>query len=66
MSESALILNEPSPVDILPGFYDGLVSVQDEASQLAVSLLAPKNKETILDACAAPGGKKLCNFRAGA
>jgi len=57
LSESALILNEPSPVDILPGFYDGLVSVQDEASQLAVSLLAPKNKETILDACAAPGGK---------
>ncbi len=57
LTETALILNEPVLVDILPGFYDGLVSVQDEASQLAVSLLAPKNNETILDACAAPGGK---------
>jgi len=57
LTESALILSEPALVDDLPGFYEGLVSVQDEASQLAVALLNPQNNETILDACAAPGGK---------
>lgn len=46
-------------VDIqqLPGFIDGMISVQDEAAQLAARLLAPNNGEAILDACAAPGGK---------
>jgi len=57
LTETTLILKEPVPVDLLPGFADGMVSVQDESSQLAVALLAPKNSETILDACAAPGGK---------
>lgn len=57
LADTTLILNNPVPVDILPGFYQGLVSIQDEASQLAVALLAPKNNESILDACAAPGGK---------
>ena len=44
----------------LPAFGDGLFSVQDEASQLATLLLAPKPGEQILDLCAAPGGK--CSF----
>jgi len=57
LTDTALILNKPVAVDVLPGFSEGLVSVQDEASQLAVALLAPKNNESILDACAAPGGK---------
>lgn len=57
LTDTALILNEPVLVDFLPNFSDGLVSVQDEASQLAVNLLDTKNNETILDACAAPGGK---------
>ncbi len=57
LTESALILSAPALVENLPGFSKGLVSVQDEASQLAVSLLNPQNNETILDACAAPGGK---------
>ena len=57
LTESALILSEPVLVDFLPSFSEGLVSVQDEASQLAISLLEAKNNETILDACAAPGGK---------
>ena len=57
LADTALILNEPVLVTELPDFSIGLVSVQDEASQLAVSLLNPKDNETILDACAAPGGK---------
>lgn len=57
LTDTALILDEPVLVNDLPGFSDGIVSIQDEASQLAISLLNPLNNETILDACAAPGGK---------
>lgn len=49
---------EPAvPVTRLPGFADGLVSVQDAAAQVAADLLRPASGERILDACAAPGGK---------
>jgi len=46
-------------VDItkLPGFNDGLFSVQDGAAQFAAELLALKPNLRVLDACAAPGGK---------
>jgi 16S rRNA (cytosine967-C5)-methyltransferase len=40
-----------------PCFIEGLFSVQDEASQLVVELLAPQPGERILDTCAAPGTK---------
>jgi 16S rRNA (cytosine967-C5)-methyltransferase len=42
---------------LLPGFSQGLVSIQDEAPQLSANLLTPEPGERILDACAAPGGK---------
>jgi 16S rRNA (cytosine967-C5)-methyltransferase len=45
------------PITGLPGFGEGLFVVQDEASQMAGLLLAPRAGERILDACAAPGGK---------
>ena len=38
-------------------YRDGLFSVQDESSQLAITLLDPKPGETLIDLCAAPGGK---------
>lgn len=41
----------------LPSFNKGLFSVQDEASQLTALLLAPLPGNSILDLCAAPGGK---------
>lgn len=41
----------------LPGGSEGWYQVQDEASMLIAHLLAPQPQETILDACAAPGGK---------
>lgn len=50
-------LGTPSEVDRLPGFDDGLVSVQDGAAQLAAPLLRLKPGQRVLDACAAPGGK---------
>lgn len=45
------------PVSQIPGFADGLVSVQDAAAQLAAPLLDVHPGMRVLDACAAPGGK---------
>lgn len=53
----AVTLTPACPVEALPGFAEGQVSVQDASAQWAATLLAPKNGERILDACAAPGGK---------
>ncbi len=54
---SAIMLDKPVPVDLLPGFADGLVSVQDTAAQLAAGLLGVQPGHRVLDVCAAPGGK---------
>lgn len=54
---SALLLDKPVAVDKLPGFFDGLVSVQDAGAQLAARLLDVRDEMRVLDACAAPGGK---------
>jgi len=50
-------LQQPVPVDQLPWFADGAVSVQDEAAQLCTTLLDLQPGQRVLDACAAPGGK---------
>ena len=52
-----LKLLKPVAVDVLPGFFDGFVSVQDAGAQRAAELLAPAPGSRVLDACAAPGGK---------
>lgn len=52
-----LTLTHPLPVAKLPHFQDGFVSVQDASAQLAGLLLSPEPGMTVLDACAAPGGK---------
>ena len=57
LDEYAVILEEAVPVNRLPGFSDGLVSVQDFGAQQAAYILKPADGERILDACAAPGGK---------
>lgn len=41
----------------IPEYKMGFCTVQEEGSQLAVLALAPKAGETVLDVCAAPGGK---------
>ena len=41
----------------LPGFAEGWWSVQDCSAQLVGHLLDPQPGETVIDACAAPGGK---------
>jgi len=52
-----LLLEKPVPVDRLPGFAGGEVSVQDAGAQRAAGLLDLRVGQRVLDACAAPGGK---------
>ncbi|MGD8617956.1 MAG: 16S rRNA (cytosine(967)-C(5))-methyltransferase RsmB [Gammaproteobacteria bacterium] len=52
-----ILLDRAVQVEDLPGFSDGLVSVQDGAAQLAAGLLQLDAGQRVLDACAAPGGK---------
>ena len=56
-TSSGVQLDKPVPVDVLPGFSAGYVSVQDGAAQLAAGLLDLHPGQRVLDACAAPGGK---------
>ena len=57
LGETGLLLEKPCPVDKLPGFFEGLVSVQDFGAQQAALLLDVQNGMHVLDACSAPGGK---------
>lgn len=57
-----LVLERARNVRDIPGFAEGLCSVQDAAAQCAAPLLldnfaSPEKPLRILDACAAPGGK---------
>lgn len=60
--EHGIVLGRARPVHALPGFSEGMVSVQDSAAQLAAPLLlsglaSSDGPLKVLDACAAPGGK---------
>lgn len=57
LDDYAVLLRQAVGVNRLPGFADGIVSVQDWGAQRAAALLNPQNGERVLDACAAPGGK---------
>lgn len=56
-TDHGLRLHEARDVERIPGFTDGLVSVQDGAAQLSADLLDAQAGMRVLDACAAPGGK---------
>ena len=57
ISDVAVYLTSAVDVAELPGFAEGLCSVQDEAAQLAAAALGCAPGDRVLDACAAPGGK---------
>ena len=62
VGEQGLVLAQAHSVRDIPGFAEGLCSVQDAAAQCAAQILlkdfAPATQTLrILDACAAPGGK---------
>ncbi|WP_324732614.1 16S rRNA (cytosine(967)-C(5))-methyltransferase RsmB [Pseudomonas paeninsulae] len=56
-SRDGIRLLQACDVTSLPGFAAGLLSVQDEAAQLAAELLDLAPGQRVLDACCAPGGK---------
>jgi 16S rRNA (cytosine967-C5)-methyltransferase len=57
LGAEAVVLDKPLPVERIPGFSEGAVSVQDFGAQLAAHLLDVENGQRVLDACCAPGGK---------
>ena len=57
LGQSAIVLNTPQSPHALPGFDDGLCSIQDWGAQHASYLLDAHDGMRVLDACAAPGGK---------
>ena len=57
IGEDALLLERALPVERLPGFENGAVSVQDAGAQRAARCLDLSSGLRVLDACAAPGGK---------
>jgi len=54
---SGVVIAHPQAAESLPGFAEGLVSVQDAGAQRAAPLLDARPGQRVLDACAAPGGK---------
>jgi len=57
LGDDAVMLEQAVAVERLPGFAEGLVSVQDFGAQLAAPMLDAQAGMRVLDACAAPGGK---------
>ncbi|MGS0892970.1 16S rRNA (cytosine(967)-C(5))-methyltransferase RsmB [Burkholderia stagnalis] len=57
LGRHAVRLASALPVERIPGFVDGVVSVQDAGAQLAAEWLGARDGMRVLDACAAPGGK---------
>ncbi|MDF0645607.1 MAG: 16S rRNA (cytosine(967)-C(5))-methyltransferase RsmB [Nitrospira sp.] len=57
VSPLGITVESRGPITSLPGFSEGCFYVEDEAAQLIPPLLGASSGESILDACAAPGGK---------
>jgi 16S rRNA (cytosine967-C5)-methyltransferase len=57
LSETAVILEKRTAPWELGPFKEGLCTVQDEGAQIIAPLLEPAPGQSVLDACAAPGGK---------
>ena len=55
----ALELEKTDNIAYLPGFAEGKYTVQDVSSMLVTEIAAPQPGQTVIDVCAAPGGKSL-------
>lgn len=59
LTENALVIKNGGAVHKTQCYADGLFHVQDIASQLCCKALDVKENETVIDVCAAPGGKSF-------
>lgn len=57
--KDAITLENTGSIERLKAYKDGLFHIQDASSQLCVELLAPKQRQIMLDLCSAPGGKSM-------
>lgn len=64
--KNALRVEKLPPFGTCEAFRKGCYIVQDEAAQVAASLVMPTASDKILDACAAPGGKTIYLWDEGA
>lgn len=58
-TENSVRLAEGTSLASLGAFCEGLCTVQDDASALAIEALAPRPGDTVIDMCSAPGGKSF-------
>lgn len=58
ISPTGIVAESGHFADLLD-FNDGLITIQDESSQLVATVLDAQTTDRILDACAAPGGKTV-------
>lgn len=57
--KDAFILSDYNYLDDIQEFDEGLFNIQDVSSMLAGVIAAPDKDSTVLDVCAAPGGKSI-------
>ena len=57
--ENSLNIGKCGSIEKLDSFINGKFHVQDAASQICVAALDPKPAQTVVDLCAAPGGKSF-------
>ena len=55
----AFCLTGTNAIQDLPGYREGLWTIQDESSMFAVEAAGIRGDETVMDVCAAPGGKSM-------
>ncbi len=65
VADSVRIESRDRPVEALPGYDEGRWWVQDAASAIPARLFGLKGGSTVLDLCAAPGGKTAQLLTAG-
>lgn len=58
--DKALLIRDYDFIKKVPGYRQGYFTVQDESSMCAVRAAGIKPGNTVIDVCAAPGGKTTC------
>ncbi len=59
LCKNGIVLEKSTPIHNIPGYDEGLFFIQDAAAQRAIDRLEITEGESVLDLCAAPGGKSF-------